>query len=140
MVQVNPQPNFNGSLADLIGLNEEEYLQLADECKDLAFKVTRFLEKQRERNYLLAKLSLQRFDSIPDQLEPLLDEDDLEGAADLLKAFVKTRKQVDGVLPGPVDLIYAMLREENPDVQAVRKMLVEVRKDLQKEYLASQTD
>ena len=122
MVEANPQPRAEAeeSLADLIDANEEAYIAFMEKSKDFARDAAVFTEQQRERNLKIAKISLDRFNEIPPQLEELLDMDDFEGAAELLKVHVKTNKQIDGVLRGPVGKIYNVLENEEPDLKALR--------------------
>ena len=53
---------------------------------------------------------------------------------------MKTDKQLDGILPGPIHKTYAILLEQNPDIPAVYKLLNEARAKLDREYaIASYT-
>ena len=118
-------------------MREAACIAKAEKCKDLANEIVAFNEEQRDWNLLIAKLSLEQFDSIPARLEPLLEDEDYFAAADLLRANAKTSRQIDGVLDVPVPKLYAMLDADNPDVPAVRKLLEETRLKLNREYLAA---
>ena len=73
---------------------------------------------------------MERFNEIPPQLEALLETDDFNTAADLLKRYVKRNDQVDGVLPGPVSKLYSLLEREEPDLKGLSDMLNDARNDL----------
>ena len=131
MVSANAQPPSNMSLKELIRAREVKYLSMVDECKALANKVVNFNELQREENLLIAQLSLERLESIPPLLEELFEVDDFEGVADLLRPFVKSDKNIDGILSVPIDEIYAILRKDDPKA-VVQKMITDARTDLRK--------
>ena len=60
----------------------------------------------------------------------------MQGAADHLKSYVWSEDNIDGVLPGPVSNIDAMLNQPEPDVAAVNYMIKDVRKCLEEGFKA----
>ena len=56
---------------------------------------------------------------------------DFEGVADLLRPYVKSDKNIDGILSVPIDEIYAILRKDDPKA-VVQNMISDARTDLRK--------
>jgi len=98
---------------------------MIDQVKNWGHLLTEFNEKQRKKGFLIAKARLEKFDEIPAQLKQLLDDDDHEGAIDFLKPFVETDKQYDGIIPGPLSKLFAILDSDDPEA-GMRNMLAEV--------------
>ena len=67
-------------------------------AKDFGIYMTQYLELQRQVNLEIAKARLKKFDEIESMIDPLIESDEFELIADKLKPYVKTARQIDGVL------------------------------------------